>query len=81
MDRLSVVLTFATGPVLMGGLVIIVMSFGLYSWTPLLIAAGIGFVLSWPVAYVISRRIKRRDPDWHREAEPEILPDPNAPEV
>lgn len=64
MDRLSIVLTFMTGSVLVGGLVIIVLALGLYSWPPIAIAVLVGLLLTWPVAYAISRLIKRNDPNW-----------------
>lgn len=40
------------------------LAFGLYSWQPNAIAAVVGLLLTWPVAYVISRQIKRDDPGW-----------------
>jgi len=83
MDRLSFYLTLATGPVITGGLVIAVMSMGYYSWPVIGPAAATGFVLAWPAAYLISRRIKRQDPEFdHTEKDAAgIIPDPNAPEV
>lgn len=72
MDRLSIVLTFMTGSVLVGGLVIVVLALGLYNWPSIVIAAAIGLFLTWPTAYVISRWIKRDDPDWKmRSGDPE----------
>ena len=64
MDRLSIVLTLMTGSVLVGGLVIIFFSLGYYTWPSIALAALIGLVLTWPVAYAISRLIKRNDPGW-----------------
>jgi len=64
MDRLSIVLTFMTGSVLVGSLVIVVLSLGFYDWRSIAVAGGIGLVLTWPVAYVISRWIKLEDPNW-----------------
>ena len=84
MDRLSNFLTLATGPVLVGGLVIIVFSMGLYSWPWILGAVAVGTVLTWPAAYWISRVIKRRDPDWDEtkvERVDGIVPDPKREEV
>lgn len=83
MDRLSLVLVLATGPVLAGGFIITVTSFGLYGWVYLLPAGVIGWLLSWPVGYVISRRIKRQDPNFdHTNRGSEgVLPDPSAPEA
>lgn len=57
-------LTFMTGSVLVGGLVIVVLSLGYYNWTHIAVAVAVGLFLTWPVAYLISRRIKREDPDW-----------------
>ncbi len=64
MDRLSVILTFVTGSVLVGGLVIVVLSMGYYAWQPIVGAVALGLVLTWPAAYVISQLIKRNDPGW-----------------
>lgn len=64
MDRLSIVLTFMTGSVLVGGLVIVVLSLGFYGWLPISAAVVAGLLLTWPAAYAISRWIKRDDPDW-----------------
>ena len=82
MDRLSLVLTFFTGPVLMGGFVTLMLSAGYYGWLAIGTAALTGLILTWPVAYYISRIIKRDDPDWdHTRAEPAAIPDPTAREV
>lgn len=84
MDRLSMYLTFATGPVLVGGLVILVFSLGLYDWPWIIGAAVIGTVLTWPVAYWISRMIKRQDPDWDETKVDEVdgvVPNPKREEV
>ena len=84
MDRLSMYLTCATGPVLVGGLVIVVFSIGLYGWPWIAGAAVVGGALTWPVAYWISRRIKRRDPDWDETKVQQVegaVPDPRREEV
>ena len=82
MDRLSIFLSLMTGTAIAGALVIAAFTFGYYGLTPILVSALIGVVLAWPVAHVISRRIKRRDPDFdHTRAKPKGLPDPNAREV
>lgn len=84
MDRLSLFLTLASGPVTAGSLVIAVLSLGYYNWAAIGIAAAIGFALAWPAAYWVSRRIKRDDPEWHPDAEPGDygpLPPRDAPEV
>lgn len=67
MDRLSIFLTMMTGSVLVGGLVIISFSLGYYGWPYIAAAAVIGLILTWPAAYWISRRIKKRDPGWNEE--------------
>lgn len=64
MDRLSIVLAFMTGSVLVGGLVIVVLSLGFYGWLPIAAAVVAGLLLTWPAAYAISRWIKRDDPNW-----------------
>ncbi len=64
MDRLSIVLTFMTGSVLVGGFVIVVLSLGYYDWRPIAAAVAFGLVVTWPAAYVISRWIKLEDPNW-----------------
>lgn len=83
MDRLSIILTLMTGAVLTGGMAIVAFSLGFYSWTAVGIAAVLGFVLSWPVAYLVSRRIKRVDAEWDTSAAKDtgVLPKPGAPEV
>jgi type IV secretory pathway TrbD component len=84
MDRLSIVLTFMTGSVLVGGLVIAVLSLGYYTWPAIVGAVVIGTVLTWPVAYVISRQIKRNDPSWNERRIAQVdgvIPERDAPEV
>lgn len=82
MDRLSVFITLMTGAVLTGGLAIAFFTFGYYTWQAVAISAVVGFLLAWPVAYVISRRIKRNDPDFdHTRRKDHTIPDPNAREV
>lgn len=82
MDRLSILLTLATGAVITGGLVTAVLSLGWVAWGPILGAVAVGWVLAWPAAWWISRRIKARDPDFdHTKARPKAIPDPDAPEV
>ncbi|WP_299794365.1 hypothetical protein [uncultured Marivita sp.] len=83
MDRLSIYLTMMTGAVLTGSLVIVAFTFGYYGWVPILTAVAIGYVMSWPVAYVISRRIKRNDVSWDhtRKDRTDAIPRVNEPEV
>lgn len=83
MDRLSILLTLMTGAVLTGGFAIAAFALGYYSWTVIIFAAILGFLASWPVAYLISRRIKRKDPTWSEERRKttDPVPKPGAPEV
>ncbi len=84
MDRLSIFLTLAVGSVVTGTLIIVVLSMGWYSWPAIGGAAATGFVLTWPASYVISRRIKRRDPNWDETRVDKVqssVPDPSAREV
>ena len=84
MDRLSIFLTLAVGSVVTGSLVTAVLVLGWYSWPAIGGAAGLGFLLSWPASYFISRRIKPQDPDWDEtkvDRVQGVIPDPSAPEV
>lgn len=83
MDRLSILITLFTGAVVTGALVIAAFTFGYYGWAPILGAVAIGWILAWPLAYLISRKIKREDPDFdHRQkTETKIIPDPDAREI
>ncbi|SDC03329.1 hypothetical protein [Ruegeria marina] len=76
MDRLSIVLIFMTGPALVGGLLILVLSLGYYNWQPIAAAIAIGLILTWPAAYAVSRWIKRDDPGWRsRSGKTDSKPD------
>ena len=84
MDRLSIYLTLIVGAMVTGGLVTVVLSLGWYSWTAIGGAAIVGVLLTWPVSYAISRRIKRDDPEWDASKVDRVkgvIPDPAAPEV
>ncbi len=84
MDRLSIVLTLAVGPVLTGGMMIVVLSLGWYSWAAIAGAAALGTLLTWPASYVISRRIKQQDPNWDETKIAKVqnvIPDTSAREV
>lgn len=84
MDRLSIYLTIIVGAMLTGTLVTIVLILGWYSWPAIGGAAAIGIILTWPVSYAISRRIKRKDSDWDESKIERVdggVPDPKAPEV
>lgn len=64
MDRLSIVLTLMTGSFLVGSLLIVVLTLGLYDWRFIAGAVAVGLLLTWPAAYAISRWIKHEDPGW-----------------
>jgi len=81
MDRLSLYLTLATGPIAVGGLVIAVLSLGYYSWPAIGGAAALGALAAWPLAYVISRRVKRHDPNFDHTREGGLVPRPSQPEL
>lgn len=59
MDRLSFDLTFMTASALVGGLVMAALFMGHYAWQSLVGAIIMGFMLTWPVAYAISRVLGR----------------------
>ncbi|MGR3512040.1 MAG: hypothetical protein ACU0GG_04700 [Paracoccaceae bacterium] len=80
MDRLSIFLTLPIGAVVVGALVIATFALGFYGWTSLAIAIAIGMLLCWPVSYLISRRIKRKDKGWHPPS-PEERARQTLPEV
>lgn len=84
MDRLSIILTLVVGSTVTGALVITVMSLGWYSWLAIGGAAAVGFLLSWPASYLVSRRIKRQDPEWDETRVDDVdgvVPDTSAKEV
>lgn len=83
MDRLSIWLTFFTGPVLTGVPVIILFTLNYYAWPAIAVAIIAGTLLSWPAAYAISRHIKRTDPAWDdkKVEETDAIPRPGDPEV
>jgi hypothetical protein len=81
---LSILLTLIVGSMVTGGLIIVVLSLGWYSWPAIGGAAALGVALSWPASYAISRRIKRQDPNWDAtkvDRVEDVVPDPQAPEV
>jgi len=83
MDRLSIVLTLAVGATITGGFIIVVLALGFYNPFAIVGAGLAGFLLSWPGAYLVSRRIKRRDPEWDasRIEDTDKVPRANDPEV
>ena len=84
MDRLSIILTLIVGSALTGTLIVAVLTLGWYSWPAIGGAAAVGFLATWPASYLISRRIKRQDPDWDEtkvDRVQGIIPDASAKEV
>ncbi len=71
MDRLSLVLHLMIGATLTGVLIIVAFTFNWYGWWPIVVAAVIGFGAGYPLSYMISRRIKGRDPLWQERREDE----------
>lgn len=84
MDRLSIFLTLIAGSLVTGTRIIVVLSMGWYSWPAIGGAAAAGFLLTWPLSFLVSRRIKRQDPhcnDTKIDRVEGVIPDPAAPEV
>ncbi|QFT94294.1 hypothetical protein FIU86_15705 [Roseovarius sp. THAF9] len=84
MDRLSLYLTLLSGSFITGAIVIAGFTLGYYSVWTVVIGAVAGFLFAWPTSYMISQRIKRQDPEWTPESDPDKQPAiqrPNAPEV
>lgn len=84
MDRLKYVL-FISGvfPLVAGGFVTAVMALGYYTLPAILIAGGAGLILAVPLSYLVSRKIKREDPNFDHRDPPEfgVMPDPDAREA
>lgn len=83
MDRLSIWLTFLTGPILIGIPIIALFALDYYAWPAIALAVIGGTLLSWPAAYAISRKIKGKDPKWDetRVDKTDAVPRPGDPEV
>ncbi|WP_418594715.1 hypothetical protein [Ponticoccus sp. (in: a-proteobacteria)] len=62
MDRLSLYISLLTHTVVTGSLIVAFLAMGYYSWQAIAVAVVIGVVAAWPLAKLISRRIKTRDP-------------------
>ena len=60
MDRLSIIMTLPIGATIVGVLVIALLSTGMFGWTSLAMSVIAGMIVTWPVSYLISRRIKRK---------------------
>ncbi len=83
MDRLSIILTLMTGAVITGIFIVSGFTLGFYSWWTVTIAAGFGYLLAWPAAYVIARHVKRQDPNWRAKSPNDARTEVgvNAPEI
>ena len=64
MFRLRYVVAMMTNAVVVGSLIILVLSLGWVGWVPVFGAIALGFIVSWPLATLIARRIKAGDPAW-----------------
>jgi hypothetical protein len=81
MDRLSIILTLMVGAVVAGAGVVVAFSMGVQETWVIVLAAALTLLVTWPLSYVISRRIKHRDPSLDHMPEPEVLPRPGASEI
>ncbi|NDV52557.1 MULTISPECIES: hypothetical protein [unclassified Salipiger] len=81
MDRLALYLTMMSWTVISGAFIIVLLSFGVFSFWWIVGAAGVALLLAWPVSFLISRRIKARDKSWKVEKEPSVIPKPGRPEL
>ena len=69
MFRLRYVSALMTNSVIVGSLIILVLSLGWVGWVPIFGAIVIGFLISWPLAVLVARRIKHNDPGWNEAAD------------
>jgi hypothetical protein len=67
MFRLRYVVAMMTNAVVVGSLIILVLSLGWVGWVPVFGAIALGFVISWPLALIVTRVIKAKDPAWNEE--------------
>lgn len=70
MKRLSFYLALLSWTLVSGALIIAAFSMGYYNWWVIAIAVVAGFLIAWPSARLVARRIKENDPEWsvHRDA-------------
>ena len=83
MDRLAIVLAVISGSSIAGAAVIVALALGYYSWVSIAICVAIGALVAWPTGRMISRRIKRNDPEWnprHKPGDFGVVPPADAPE-
>jgi predicted PurR-regulated permease PerM len=57
MTRLTLILFSMISPGLMGTALVIALTMGMDTLTPILIAAALGFVLAIPVSWLVARQI------------------------
>lgn len=84
MDRLAIFLAVLSGASIAGALVITAFSVGYYSVWSIVVCVVIGAVVAYPTGYMVSRRIKARDTEWHPDHKPGDfgkIPPKDAPEV
>lgn len=80
MDRLNLFLIMMGVPAIAGTFVILFLSAGWYSWVAIALSVVLGLVLGIPASKMISRRIKKKDPNFNPPRQDGVLPDPTAPE-
>ncbi len=84
MDRLAIYLAVLSGASVAGALLIAAFTLDYYNLWAFVVCGVVGLIVAYPMGYWMSRRIKRRDPNWnHRKGRQSdgILPDPKAPEI
>lgn len=84
MDRLAFYMALMAAWALAGTFVIIAFLLGYYTVWGIVVAAGLGFLLAYPVGYWISRKVKEDDPNWNPRHDPGdfgTVPPKDAPEV
>lgn len=67
MDRLSIILSLLSGAFVTGAIATAAFSLGYYSWWWVALSAIFGFAMAWPTGFLISRMIKKQDPNWRRD--------------
>lgn len=83
MDRLAIVLAVISGLCIAGAALIAALALGFYTWISIAVCVAVGAVLAWPTGRLISRRIKREDPNWnprHKPGDFGVVPPADAPE-
>ncbi|MGP6087599.1 hypothetical protein [Antarctobacter jejuensis] len=82
MDRLSWYISLLVFTVVSGALIVTFLAVEWYSWNAIALSVILGLVAARPFGRLISRRIKRDDPQFDPpKIRPGLVPDPKAPEV